>query len=488
MNSIYNNYLQVSFKTKILLCVFSILVIFTKFSALNIPFYWDETIYYNSSLFNHGLKAFLPPLYEPSHWQGHPPLFELLHFFIYSLMGQSAHELSGHLTALICYLFFSYSLFRLCAKLGSSFFALLSITVIFVNPHIFSYSTQLFPNFLMLGFGILALVHYEEKLFKTSISLLCCCLMTRESGLAFNAAILLHFTFRIFRKDYSLKQSLPFLIPTLILALFFFYNHTISENLINHPVVNQRLKDGYSYLSFKHKSYEQSILAITQSTFFYWNPLFLFSLPIFVLMLFNKGFRQRVFNFKTSELLLYFTTLSFTIFFFLYNDTIIRDLIILTVTSHIFYLKVADSLFAKEKFKIFTLLSFFIFYTFSINKFYVLNLTEDSSQFNYETRALSLRKYIKALDNDSYRDKEIYGSWPIKVSLKLYEDIYGHKMPRFASKPEHTSLVVDSNILSLFGESLEPYVPGYKSWERVFNKDYSRDNIDDLYFKIYVKK
>lgn len=465
--------------------LFSLFIVLTKLEALSVPFYWDETIYFIRSLFENGLSSLSPSQYVPSQWHGHPPLFQLFHYFLYQITGKV--ELSGHIAAMISFLFFLYCVFRAALKSGSPLFSITLILCLFNIPHFFSYSTQLFPNFLMLGMGISAISSYCEENYPKTAIYLCLCFLTRESGLAFATPLVFH---AIFIRKLSLNKLLFIIVPTLILFSFLGYNTYVNNSFVNHPYVTSRIKNGFELFSIENKSFESVLSALGHSTFTFWRPTFFYSLPILIVGIFSLKKVRAFFSLSTFEMLFAFVCLEFLVFFTLYDDTIPRDFLIITVFFMGSYLRAIDLIASSPKIKFIAFLVFFIFFFKSIRWFHYNYSANDLTQHAYEVRSKELRKLIDHISR-SYcltNQPKYFGPWPFAESLRIYDTITQEVSLRCKESLKEFDLLINSNLLSVSGEKLFKKYRIGPNWAKVYDRRVSLNESEEFFTEVYIRK
>ncbi len=466
--------------------IFSLFVVLTKIKALSIPFYWDETIYFIRFFYENGFSSLLPGNYIPSHWHGHPPLFQFLHLFIHFFFDNI--EVSGHIAALISFLFFLFAVFRSALKSGSFLFSATLIITLYNIPHFFSYSTQLFPNFLMLGAGILAILFYTEDR-KLSLGLcLTLCVLTRESGIAFTIPLFLH---ALFIKKWSLRSLLYIIIPTLLLILFLGYNTYINNSFVSHPYVSSRIENGFELLSTFDKSFESVVSALGHATLTFWRSTFLCSLPILIIGLLYKRQFSKLLKLSHLEIIFTFVCLEFLIFFTLYDDTIPRDFLIITIFFIGAYLKAIDLIAKDPKFKFFAFFIFFIFF-FKASRWYHYNyFANDLTQHAYEARAKELRELIRKISND-YCIKtnfKYFAPWPFAESMKIYDTISEDISLSCKEDIHNYDLIINSNLLSSYGEKLfKKHNFRNDRWAQAYSHKTSFNGSEMIYTEVYIRK
>ena len=318
--------------------LFALFIFCVKVPLLNIPIYWDESIYFVPEFFEKGLMVFRPGDYDPFSFHGHPPLFQI-QIYLFSLLYPDP-IIASHLAAVlnsVALILVGYGVIR---KHAGREAALLTLLFYFYYPHIFAFASQVHPNTLMIVFALLAFDAHTQKHYSRYALWTTLAVMTRESALAFCLLPLALSSWKIMKGNKmwaSWRELLAGSAAFIAFALFTLYNKFVSGSFVNHPYFLHRVDTGEVGIERFLRFFPYTLDALKMSTI---EIVPIWMLPICAMILIfyfmDSKFKQlpkhalMVGHFAASSLV-------FLLFFFAYADTIVRDFAFVTFALCAFF-------------------------------------------------------------------------------------------------------------------------------------------------------
>lgn len=443
---------------RVLFFSFITFVIYLKSDYLDIPIYWDETIYFIPSLFHKGFSVFAPENYFSYEWHGHPPLFQIQHYFI-SLF-HSDLIFTAHLTALINFIFFLASFFYILNKNFGWRVAFFTPLIFTMYPHVIAQASMFHPNFLMIACGILSVQYYLDKKWYLYVITATASILTRESAIAFSFVIIIHSIYQFKRYNFKRSNFTFLLIPVIVLMIFFTYNKYIDGHIFTHPYFKTRTEQGFSFFNFLDHDYYSVWESLKDATWSTWGYI---SIVLTTASLFLSIYRKNI-NLKKFDFIFIISSLCFLAFYTLYADTIVRDYLFFTVVFVTYNIYFFDKIFNKTIYTI--LFSASILHSSMAYHHGVIGV--DTSLRENRLKPLLLKEISTFIDQ-RYTDKTKVGTgWPLYNLLR--DPLYGHSTKSYQTSfdKEKQDILVNTILNGGFDRD---YRPSAKDWKRVYFKN-----------------
>ncbi|MFN8287958.1 MAG: glycosyltransferase family 39 protein [Chitinophagales bacterium] len=263
--TLYPNWLYHS-----LFALLCIVVTAFQWKALWLPYYWDELGVYApaaNALYEHGLSL-MPGALDPEFSRGHPLLFAFLGGTAFKLFGSNVF--TAHVFAFSVSLLLLLAVYCKAGKYYGYFNALVTVTLIAVQPFFLGLSTLLLPEILLALFAWLALTAFYENKYALAGLYSTLAIFTKESGilLPFTFAAFIIFQQLFYRKESKsqLKPSLLFLLaPFLFFGLFllvqkaqngwYFFPYHVSTVSLEVATVKEHFKNFFNFLIWNQNRY-----------------------------------------------------------------------------------------------------------------------------------------------------------------------------------------------------------------------------------------
>lgn len=320
------NRVMQNFEENFFLYLLIIFLFCFRFETLFMPIYWDEAIYFTPSIFKNGLLDFLPHNYNPEHYHGHPPLFQLLLLASSKLFGQN--PLAAHIVSFVSLIYFIFITNKFLSRYFNKKLAISTLIIFLTYPYVFIQSLLFVPNYLMIAFALHSFIFFLEKDYTKYAVFSVLAVLTRESALSFFLFPLIILFFDLTKKKIKLFDLLKGIIPFVTIISFFIFNKLISQRgtFINHPYVLSRIRRNEFEFQNIIDSIYWSYKALDESTSNSFGSL-VFILILCIFYIFYKKDLKKKIHFKLSRALVLYTTatLGFLAFFLFYGDTIQRD-------------------------------------------------------------------------------------------------------------------------------------------------------------------
>lgn len=290
--------------------LFFIFLLILKFSSLSHPFYGDELIYLIADFQKTTFWNFVPFSSQYTSHSGHPPLLVLLSFWIYKAGIPFAESIR------LLYLSFSALLLTGIWNISGLFtsktiYKSIPIILIVVNPLFFTQSSMTIGNNLECALILFSLDAFFQKKRRKLLLLLCLGVMIRESLIGL---VLLLYLF----EENKFKAIKFYLVPCLLLTLFFFAERKALGAFFNHAIAQQRMDHGVYTWSLSNISYLfESLRALAPLPI--WGAALLSLYPLLKIES----------DHKRKFLIIFSTSLPYLAFFGLYSDSQGRDFLIL---------------------------------------------------------------------------------------------------------------------------------------------------------------
>ena len=471
------NFLSFEWLAKYHLHLFSIIIISIitlKLDYLNIPLYWDETIYFVPALFHKGLEVFKPSNYLLYEWHGHPPLFQLEHYFISNFFRNLTF--SGHLTALINFIFFLSSFYYVLLKNFSWKVAIFTVLSFIMYPHVIAQSTMFHPNFLMIGAGLLSIQYYLDKKWGLYVLMTLICVLTRESAVAFSFVIFLHSVYQYKRYNFKFKDFKYICVPVTALFLFLAYNKYVDGHLFAHPYFKNRVKDGFSFLNFLNHNYNTVWEALKNATWSTWSYPSIILIIISFLFFIKK--KTESVSLSDFDIIFISTSLCFLAFYTLYADTIVRDFLFISVVFVTYNIYFFNTLFKRTIWVVF--FTFFLFITSTSYHHGVIGVDTSLRENRLKPKLL---KEVGQFISKRYSSKVTIGTgWPLYNLLR--DPLYGYSNKKFETSfdRENQQVLVNTNLNAGFNKD---YQVDSKIWKKVYSKKVKFHEV--LYYIITIE-
>jgi hypothetical protein len=446
-------------------------IVCIRLDTLNLPIYWDESIYYTPDIFKHGLSTFLPDYYNPKNFHGHPVLFQILLYFSSCLFGPT--PLAAHILSLIIFIgfiFASYNFIQIHFGKTVSIFTLYFFISI---PFVFIQGAMFVPNYLMIGLALTAFHYYLKDDLNKYMIFAFLAVMTRESALAFFFLPGLITLTKVIKKQLPFKYLFHVSFPLIALIGFLKYNSYISGNLVNHPYVRMRMDRNEILIDKLIRTFGESLHVLADSTI----KLLPSIIGIIIVLLFTyKIIKNRHLIFNKPFVLLLSSAILFSLFFLFYGDTIVRDFTFVTYLFSFIVIFTVHQYFKRE-----ALLALFclIFLCYQL-PFHFNKYTQDQSWNSFIYRVKSY-KAIAQLIMDKYPDARwVKCAWPC---LNLFE----RREFGYIDYDMRTTIYdweADIMLISKMNTSLDYAKTDYSIWE----KQYFYKKNDNIAQAIFYKK
>lgn len=318
--------------------LFALFIFCVKVPLLNIPVYWDESIYFVPELFEKGLMVFRPGDYDPFSFHGHPPLFQIQIYLISLIYPDPI--IASHLAAVLNSMALILVGYALVKKHAGREAALLTLLFYFYYPNVFAFASQIHPNTLMIVFALLAFDAHTRKLYGRYALWTTLAVMTRESALAFCLLPLALSSWKLLEGKINRRSCQELLASSsafIAFAIFTLYNKFVSGSFVNHPYFLHRVDTGEVGLERFFRFLPYTLNALKMSTI---EIVPVWMLPICAMIIvfyfMDSKFKQLP---KHALIIGHFavSSLVFLLFFFAYADTIVRDFAFVTFALCAFF-------------------------------------------------------------------------------------------------------------------------------------------------------
>lgn len=451
IDKVYNHLTSIPIRLYFLI----LFIICIRLDPLTLPIYWDESIYYTPDIFKNGLSTFLPELYNPKNFHGHPVLFQVFLYFSSLFFGPT--PLAAHVLSLIIFVYFILSSYQFLATYFNKEVSLFTLLFFISIPFIFIQGAMFVPNYLMIALALNAFHHYLKKDFNKYMLFAFLSVMTRESALAFFFLPGLLTLIDILKKKTHVKYLFHVSSPLLAIIAFLQYNRYISGNLVNHPYVRMRMDRNELLIDKLIRTIGNSFHVLKDATY---KQLPIYLTVIIFLLFIYKLFKNRNFIINKPMALLFSSALLFASFFLLYGDTIVRDFTFLT---YLFSFLIILTIYQYTKNELLLGLFCILFFIYQIpshfNKY-----SQDQSWNSFIYRAKSY-KAIAQIIMDKYPDARwVKCAWPC---LNLFEK----KEFGYMDYDMGTTIYdweADIMLLSNMNTSLDYADTDYSAWEKQY--------------------